>query len=84
MKAVYSKPELEVITFELMEAVASCSSQVYQNHEEGGCAPTLLGSLLVGKGFDFTADKSSCTNPADDFCYYTYSQNEEHGLLFNS
>ncbi len=84
MKRTYSKPMLEVIPFELNEAVASgCGLKVY-NHTVESCKdnPTNEWKDLSNiMGVNLTEDYD-CGVPLDGYCYFT--SNGTGNFLFNS
>lgn len=83
MKKTYEKPNLEVITFELNEAIASgCGLKVY-NLAEGVCTDyTDEGKeIFVMTGANMT-DDANCSKPLKGYCYYT--SNGTGSFLFNS
>ena len=66
MKQKYVKPEVELIEFELTEAIAAnCSTTVY-NHGQG-CS--LKDEFDIWGPTAFTAD-NSCGTVLDGYCYY--------------
>lgn len=75
MKRVYQKPALEVVAFEMNEAVASCN--VAEDME----------AMLKDFGFTLTGDAvdGACSsNPTYDYCYYTSVSTGSSGLLASS
>ena len=83
MKNKYVKPMLEVIPFELNEAIASgCGLKVY-NHATGTCYDTTdqWKEMEMLTGANLT-DDASCSTPLDGYCYYT--SNGTGNFLFNS
>ena len=82
MKHAYTKPSLEVISFELNEAIASgCGLKVY-NHEMGSCSATSEWEEISGlTGANLTED-NSCSVPMYGYCYFT--SNGTGTFLFNS
>ena len=70
MKKPYVKPEIQVISFTLSEAIAasSCVAQVY-NHAENSCEKLPPFNAI---DFDFGAtDVPVCSTPIDGYCYST-------------
>lgn len=84
MKVKYEKPELNVVVFELNEAVASCDTKVFTNHnDKESCTTTPLGDMLIGGGATFTTDMDTCTVAVPGYCYFT-SQDNGSTVLFGS
>lgn len=83
MKLDYKKPELEFISFELNEAIASgCGLKVY-NHATGTCQETTgQWNEIAGMVGANMTDDANCSNPLDGYCYYT--SNGTGTFLFNS
>lgn len=82
MKNKYEKPMLEVIPFELNEAIASgCGLKVY-NHQEGTCATTAEWKELESMMQVNLTEDISCSSPLKGYCYYT--SNGTGTFLFNS
>ena len=69
----YQKPSLEIVAFEMNEAIASCSDSI----------PDDLKAWYDQLGINFTAD-SSCTVPTYDYCYYTSTSEGTTGILVSS
>lgn len=68
MKEKYVKPEVELIEFELTEAVASsCATSAY-NQGQSSCQ--LKNEFAFWGDAAFTTDKS-CETPVEGYCYYT-------------
>ena len=87
MKKVYEKPVLELVSFELNEAIAACGEQVHSNHAHLDCEETPLGAFLEGTlGATFTSDKADCAdgNPLEGYCYFTANDSGSAINLFNS
>ena len=83
MKMKYEKPIVEVIPFELNEAIASgCGLKVY-NHAVGSCFDHTdeMNEVLGMTGATLT-DDSNCDNPLEGYCYQT--SNGTGSFLFNS
>lgn len=84
MKKVYSKPQVEVVPFELNDAIASgCGLKVY-NHTVNGCSdkPTNEWNEMRDlTGANLTED-INCTIPLEGYCYFT--SNGTGNFLFNS
>lgn len=78
MKKTYVKPEIMLVRFELSEAIASCDTLLFTNHEYNSCVlnPNLEG---IFPGINATTD-ISCSKPLKDYCYFTSSK----GILMNS
>lgn len=75
MKKPYVKPEIQVISFTLSEAIAasSCAAQVY-NHAKGVC-DKLPPFDISDIDFNFgTTDTPACTIPIDGYCYFTSTE----------
>lgn len=73
MKKPYVKPEIQVISFTLSEAIAasSCAAQVY-NHTKDGCQKLPPFDMFE---FNFGAtDTPACTIPIDGYCYFTSTE----------
>lgn len=84
MKHAYVKPALEVIPFELNEAIASgCGLKVY-NHTVEGCSndPTEEWSEISGLTGANLTDDFDCAVPMEGYCYFT--SNGTGNFLFNS
>lgn len=77
MKKSYKKPMMEVVPFELNEAVASgCKIDVYQNMSDASCDHTEKWNELeaiFGVQFTFTKD-GECDTYLDGYCYFTSSE----------
>lgn len=86
MKRVYQKPALEVVAFEMNEAIASCNSALGTSlfADVTSCTLSELGEWYVNLGINFTGDNSQCSNPTYDYCYYTSVSTETSGLLASS
>ncbi len=70
MKKPYVKPEIQVISFTLSEAIAasSCAAQIY-NHAKDGCQKLPPFDML---DFNFGATETpTCTIPIEGYCYFT-------------
>lgn len=84
MKNVYSKPTLEVIPFEVNEAIASgCGLKVY-NHSVESCSDEPTDEwvdIVEMTGANLTEDYN-CTVPMYGYCYFT--SNGTGNFLFNS
>lgn len=84
MKKVYSKPQVEVVPFELNDAIASgCGLKVY-NHTVDGCSDNPTSEWEEMKdmtGANLTAD-NECQIPLEGYCYFTSAGNTN--FLFNS
>lgn len=75
MKKPYVKPEIQVISFTLSEAIAasSCVAQVY-NHTKDGCQK-LPPFDMPGIEFTFGASEQECADaPLEGYCYFTSSE----------
>ena len=70
MKAVYTKPTLELIAFELNEAIAGCHLLVHNNHGHGDCEE---GEASFLEEYGNFAPSEDCTNPVEieGYCYFT-------------
>lgn len=89
MKKIYKKPMVEIVAFELNESVAgNCALDVY-THALGNtsCELTDIGNdIAFGEKVTFTVDHD-CKggNVLDDYCYFTYAENDGNkGLVFAS
>lgn len=84
MKQAYAKPRVEVISFELNEAIASgCGLKVY-NHTVESCSDDPTDEWVEIKaltGANVT-DDNNCTVPMYGYCYFT--SNGTGNFLFNS
>lgn len=84
MKKRYTKPQFEVVPFELNDAIASgCGLKVY-NHTVNSCSnnPTDEWKYLQDKvGVNLTEDYK-CEVPLEGYCYFT--ANGTGNFLFNS
>ena len=71
MKKSYSKPEIQVISYTLNEAIANtCGAQLY-NHSQDTCQlKEPFDSLRVAGQFNFV-EEDGCTAPLVDYCYVT-------------
>ena len=74
MKKTYVKPELDVIEFDLGEAIAAsqCVAQMY-NHAKDNCDllppfDDLFPNIPPATLFD---DVYKCEHPVEDYCSYT-------------
>ena len=84
MKKVYHKPLLEIIPFELNDAIASgCGLKVY-NHTTDGCFndPTAEWQEMQGMTGANLTDDYQCEVPLEGYCYFT--SNGTGNFLFNS
>ena len=84
MKKSYIQPEMEIISFELNEAIASgCGLKVY-NHTVDGCSndPTSEWEEISDLTGANLTDDYSCTVPLEGYCYFT--SNGTGNFLFNS
>lgn len=84
MKRTYMKPALEVISFELNEAIASgCGLKVY-NHTVASCSgnPTNEWKEIYEMTGANLTDDFSCAIPLEGYCYFT--SNGTGNFLFNS
>lgn len=75
MKKTYQKPEVRVIEFSLMEAIAatSCVAQVY-NHADGTSCKLLPPFDMPGIEFNFGTGEVECTAPIEGYCYFTSTE----------
>lgn len=74
MKKTYAKPELDVIEFDLGEAIAAsqCVAQIYGHSDRESCA--LLPPFdTIFSGWDSTKlfDVDVCEYPVEGYCYFT-------------
>ena len=74
MKKTYVKPELDVIEFDLGEAIAAsqCVAQAY-NHDRNSC-PLLPPFNLLYPGQDsnlFGSGEGECSTTVEGYCYFT-------------
>lgn len=83
MKKEYKKPVVEVIPFELNEAIASgCGLKVY-NHADGvACTTTEAWNELQSMTGANLTEESACSVPLAQYCEYT--MNGTGNFLFNS
>lgn len=84
MKKNYAKPMLEVIPFEMNEAIASgCGLKVY-NHTVEGCSdnPTNEWQEMQDMTGATLTDDHNCDVPLEGYCYFT--SNGTGNFLFNS
>lgn len=74
MKKPYVKPEIQVISFTLSEAIAasSCAAQVY-NHADGESCQLLPPFDMVPFNFGAT-DTPTCSIPIEGYCYFTSTE----------
>ena len=73
MKKSYVKPEVTLVRFELSEAIASCSTKLYNNHSsECGISPEMEAIMAVS-GANLTAE-SNCSTPLEGYCYFTSAE----------
>lgn len=75
MKKTYSKPTLEVIAFEVNEAIASCDFQLYNHFNKDDCGVSDEGQMLFGP-FLSELDKlfgvgEECEIEFEGYCYFT-------------
>lgn len=73
MKKPYVKPEIQVISFTLSEAIAasSCAAQVY-SHAKDICEKLPPFDVIE---FNFgTTDEPTCTIPIEGYCYFTSTE----------
>ena len=69
----YQKPTLEIVEFEINEAIASCTDSI----------PDELKAWYAELKVNFTGDKP-CEIPTLDYCYYTSVSEGATGLLASS
>lgn len=84
MKKVYSKPQVEVVPFELNDAIASgCGLKVY-NHTVDGCSgnPTDEWKEMADMTGANVTEDNNCSTPLEGYCYFT--SNGTGNFLFNS
>ena len=75
MKKSYVKPEVTLVRFELSEAIASCSTKLYDNHAETNCQLSdEIKAIMAVNGATLTAE-SDCSTPLEDYCYFTSAEN---------
>lgn len=67
MKEKYVKPEVELIEFELTEAIASCAAQVANWSDLTSCS---LKEPFASLG-NFGEGETQCTQPIKGYCYFT-------------
>ena len=89
MKKVYAKPKMEVVRFEVNEAIASCGALMF-NLNDASCYDesnygnwTDLAKSFYDKGNNFVSDMG-CTIPVQGYCYYTSGDATGNSLLMNS
>lgn len=85
MKKRYIKPQLELVPFELNDAIASgCGLKVY-NHTVESCKDDFTEEWIKKKEIvgdvNLTVDYN-CDVPLDGYCYFT--SNGTGNFLFNS
>lgn len=93
MKLEYRKPSMEVVKFQVNEAIASCGALLF-NHTVESCADnpsedsanwTDLAKSFYNKGIAFVEDMSSCASaPLGGYCYFTSASADDNQLLMNS
>lgn len=93
MKLKYNKPSLEIVKFQVNEAIASCGALLF-NHTVESCADnpaedyanwTDLAKSFANKGAAFVEDMSSCADsPLEGYCYFTSASADDNQLLMNS
>lgn len=73
MKKSYIKPEVQVISYTLNEAIAnSCGAQLYNHSSDTSCKLKDPFNDLYNFGkFDFL---ENCDTPLDGYCYVTATQ----------
>lgn len=75
MKKTYSKPTLEVIAFEVNEAIATCDIKLHNNYNpERDCELTEEFDLLFGQFADYGSlfgVAENCDVVLEDYCYFT-------------
>lgn len=84
MKEVYTKPQLEIIPFEVNEAIASgCGLKVY-NHTVAACSDeeTDAWKEMQGMTGATLTEDFNCEVPLEGYCYFT--SNGTGNFLFNS
>lgn len=67
MKREYTKPVVELVKFELNEAIAACSIDVTVNLHDKTCAKDEYKDEI----FEGLFNPSACKEPPADYCYYT-------------
>lgn len=79
----YQKPSLEIVKFEMNEAIASCDNALVNNSTLETCEKTDLGEWYESLNINFTGD-NGCTVPTHDYCYYTSTSEGATGILASS
>lgn len=83
MKLKYVKPEMEIVKFQVNEAIASCGSLIF-NHTVEACSDKLtdMGLSFQNKGATFVEDMESCADgPLYGYCYYTSASADNNQVL---
>lgn len=86
MKLEYRKPSLEVVEFQVNEAIASCGSLIF-NHTVETCSNDLneMGQSFAEKGVIFVEDMETCADePLTGFCYFTSATADNNEVLMSS
>lgn len=72
MKKSYSKPEIQVISYTLNEAIANtCGAQLYNHSSETTCSLMEPFDSMVDVVFNFL---EGCNVPLEGYCYFTSTQ----------
>lgn len=71
MKREYTKPVVELVKFELNEAIAACAIDVTVNLHDKTCAKDKYKDPDLFEGL-FTPN--SCKEPPVGYCYYTAAE----------
>ena len=82
MKAIYEKPQLTVVDFEMNSSIANCTVL------QPDAPDTDIGSCPVSypPGFganEFAAD-TSCSTVIDGYCYFTSNSGDSSSMVANS
>lgn len=75
MKKKYERPTMDVIEFQLNEAICACGAQLFDHSTKDACFTKLTteGELLRDKmHINFAED---CSIPLDNYCYFTSANN---------
>lgn len=86
MKMKYVKPAMEIVKFQVNEAIASCGSLIF-NYTVEDCFGDLtpMGQAFASKGATFVEDMQSCEEgPLGGYCYYTAASADNNQVLMAS
>lgn len=82
MKAIYEKPQLTVVDFEMNSSIANCTVlQADAPHADGGSCPV---SYPPGFGENAFAADSGCSTVIYGYCYFTSNSGDSSSMVANS